>query len=159
MPLFAQKDKGYISDRIAESVETELLGHQIAEELFDRDYSTYQAEDYTVKQDNPVFTNLPEAEIVDSLSEENLTEYTLDQWIALYHKAQIVREKKTFDYDKQLVKRTEHNIKYTEITPTLGAPWISEGIVNDFIQHIYGENEYRRTYRKPYANNRELECF
>ena len=156
MPLFAQKDKGYISDRIAESVETELLGHQIAEELFDRDYSTYQAEDYTVKQDNPVFTNLPEAEIVDSLSEENLTEYTLDQWIALYHKAQIVREKKTFDYDKQLVKRTEHNIKYTEITPTLGAPWISEGIVNDFIQHIYGENEYRRTYRKPYARREQI---
>ncbi|MBR3149802.1 MAG: sce7726 family protein [Eubacterium sp.] len=156
MPLFAQKDKGYISDRIAEIVDSDTLGKQIANELFNRDYSTYEAEDYTIKQDNPIVTNLPEAEIVDSLSEENLTEYTLDQWIALYHRAQIVREKKTFDYDKQLVKRTEHNIKYTDITPTLGAPWISEGIINEFIQYLYGEDEYRRTYRKPYARREPI---
>ena len=156
MPLFAQKDKGYISDRIAESVESETLGLQIAEELFNRDYSTYQAEDYTVKQEEQVFTNLPEFEIVDSLSEENLAEYTLDQWIALYHKAQIIREKKNFDYDSRLVKRTEHVIRYTEITPTLGAPWISEAIINDFIVHLYGDGKYKRSYRKPRAKREAI---
>ena len=155
LPLFAQRDKGYIADRIAETVESRLLGMQIAGELFDRDYSVYSAEDYTVKQDSPVRTNLPEDEIVDSLSEENLAEYTLDQWIALYHRAQIIREKKTFEYDKQLVKRTEHSIKYTSITPTLGAPWIPESIINDFILHI-ARKDYVWHYYVPTAKREPI---
>lgn len=41
MPLFAQKEKGYIADRIAEQVEDAVLQKQIAYELLHRDYSTF----------------------------------------------------------------------------------------------------------------------
>lgn len=39
LPLYAQKEKGYIADKIAASVDSDLLGKQIARELMDRDYS------------------------------------------------------------------------------------------------------------------------
>ena len=71
LPLFAQKEKGYIADKIAASVNTDLLGKQIARELLERDYSVYEAQDYTIRI-NKTTENLPEKEIVDTLSEENL---------------------------------------------------------------------------------------
>ncbi len=146
MPLFAQKEKGYIADKIATSVESHLLGKQIAQELMDRDYSIYDATDYTIKS-KKANENLPEREIVDSLSEENLEEFTLDQWIEMYHKAKIVQEKKNTIYVEKKIERKPHEIPYTDIEVSLGAPWISVGIINDFANHLldYGKEIPRTT--------------
>ena len=39
-----------------------------------------------------------EKEIVDTLSEENLEEFTLDKWIEMYHQAKVLQEKKNVIY-------------------------------------------------------------
>ncbi len=141
MPLFAQKEKGYIADRIAASVDTDLLGKQIARELLDRDYSVYEAQDYTIRI-NKTTENLPEKEIVDTLSEENLNEFTLDKWIEMYHQAKVLQEKKNVIYVEKKVERIPHEISYADIEVSLGAPWIGVDIINEFASHMisYGEN-------------------
>ena len=52
MPIYAQKEKGYIADVLSECIDWKLLGSQIAYELLHRDYSFYQAEDYTIHSDS-----------------------------------------------------------------------------------------------------------
>ena len=79
MPIFAQKSKSYIKSQIAKSIESSLLGKQIAEELLKRDYSIFGADDYTIHSNS----NVPEKEIIDSLSEEDGHNFTLDEWINL----------------------------------------------------------------------------
>ncbi len=147
LPLYAQKEKGYIADKIAASVDSDLLGKQIARELMDRDYSIYEAKDYTIKS-HKIDESIPETEIVDSLSEENLEEFTLDKWIEMYHKAKILQEKKNVIYVEKKVERTPHEIPYTDIEVSLGAPWINVDIINDFAVHLicYGQN-YTKSVR------------
>lgn len=41
MPMYAQKDKKYISYQISKQVDPAILGKQIANELYNRDYSYY----------------------------------------------------------------------------------------------------------------------
>ncbi|MBR4859197.1 MAG: sce7726 family protein [Clostridia bacterium] len=141
LPLFAQKEKGYIADKIAASVNADSLGKQIAQELLERDYSVYEAQDYTIRI-NKTTENLPEKEIVDTLSEENLEEFTLDKWIEMYHQAKVLQEKKNVIYVEKKVERIPHEIPYTDIEVSLGAPWISVDIINEFAAHMisYGEN-------------------
>lgn len=141
LPLYAQKEKGYIADKIAASVNADLLGKQIARELLERDYSVYEAQDYTIRI-NKTTENLPEKEIVDTLSEENLEEFTLDKWIEMYHQAKVLQEKKNVIYVEKKVERIPHEIPYTDIEVSLGAPWISVDIINEFAAHMisYGEN-------------------
>lgn len=147
MPLFAQKEKGYIADKISTSVERHLLGRQIAQELMERDYSVYDATDYSIKSQKPT-ENIPKIELVDSLSEENLQEFTLDKWIAMYHQAKVIQEKKNTIYAEKKVERKPHEIPYTDIEVSLGAPWISVEIINDFAKHLldYG-NAIPRTMK------------
>lgn len=147
MPLFAQKEKGYIADKISTSVERHLLGRQIAQELMERDYSVYDATDYSIKSQKPT-ENIPQIELVDSLSEENLQEFTLDKWIAMYHQAKVIQEKKNTIYAEKKVERKPHEIPYTDIEVSLGAPWISVEIINDFTKHLldYG-NAIPRTMK------------
>ena len=150
LPVYAQKEKGYIADRLAESVDSKLLGAQIAYELMHRDYSFYQAEDYTIHSDDKstraAFTaNLPTDEIIDNLSEENLTEYTLDQWIAIYNKAKAVRERKTNIYQAEKPVLTPHEITYKDIEVSLGVPWVKPGIIDEFIKHLLGIPDYIST--------------
>lgn len=135
LPLYAQKEKGYIADRIAASVNNDLLGEQIARELMERDYSVYDAEDYTIKSNKSV-TDIPEAELIDRLSEEDLGQFTLDKWIDIYSKAKTVKEKKNIVYKKKKAERVPHEIPYTDIEVSLGAPWISAAIISDFADHI-----------------------
>lgn len=136
MPLFAQKDRGYIAGQIVEKVESELLGKQIAEELMRRDYSIYDAKDYTVYSNGE--NAFPAEEIVDILSEQNPQNFTLDQWIALYRQAATVREQKNALYQAPPKERTPHLIPYTEIEVSLGAPWIEADIISDFLAHLLG---------------------
>lgn len=134
MPLYAQKDKGYISDMIAATVESNLLGKQIAQELMRRDYSVYDAEDYTIYQKGN--DDFPAEELVDMLSEKNLEQLTLDKWIALYRQATAVQEQKEILFQAPVKERIIHTIPYTDIEVSLGAPWISQEIINAFIGHI-----------------------
>ena len=140
MPLFAQKEKGYIADRIAEQVEDAVLQKQIAYELLHRDYSAFDgANDYSIHLQELSF-DLPAQELVDMLSENDLDSFTLDRWIELYQKARELREKKgALFVETPKQPRTPHEIPYTDIEVSLGAPWISVSIINDFIGYImYG---------------------
>lgn len=134
MPLYAQKDRGYISEMIADTVEESLLGKQIAQELMRRDYSIYDAEDYTIYHKGS--DGFPAEEIVDMLSEKNLEQLTLDKWIALYRQATAVQEQKEAVYKAPVEERIPHAIPYTDIEVSLGVPWISREIIGDFIDHI-----------------------
>ncbi|MBR3439350.1 MAG: sce7726 family protein [Clostridia bacterium] len=140
MPVYAQKEKGYIADRLAENVDSGLLGSQIAFELLHRDYSVYQADDYTIHSEggksSAAISNLPTAEIIDNLSEENLTQYTLDEWIAIYNKAKAVRERKTSIYQAQKPVLTPHEITYKDIEVSLGVPWIKPNLIDEFIREL-----------------------
>lgn len=132
MPIFAQKNKSYIKSHIAKSIEPSLLGKQIAEELMKRDYSIFGVNDYTIHSNS----NVPEMEIIDSLSEEDGHNFTLEEWINLYKKAQEIKEEKISIYKNAPKKRTPHKIKYTDIEARLGVPWISKRIIEDFIHYI-----------------------
>ena len=138
MPLYAQKEKGYISDRIAETVDDKMLGLQIAYELLHRDYSVYDAKDYSIYLQG-MTAELPARELVDMLSENDLADFTLDKWIEIYKQAREVREQKEMLFvEKPKEPRTPHEIPYTDIEVSLGAPWISVNIINEFITHILG---------------------
>lgn len=138
MPLYAQKEKGFIADRIAALVDGKTLGKQIAEELMHRDYSIYDATDYTIYSEG--VEAFPAEEIVDILSENNLSTLTLDKWIALYKQATAVKEQKETIYKKPVAERTVHAIPYTDIEVSLGVPWISPLIINDFLYHILNKS-------------------
>ena len=137
MPLYAQKEKGYISDRIAEQVDDETLQKQIAYELLHRDYSVYEdATDYSVYTIG-IQTGMPAREIIDMLSENGFEDITLDKWIEIYRTAHEMHEKKEALFVKKpSTPRTPHDIPYTDIEVSLGAPWIDLSIINEFIGHI-----------------------
>lgn len=136
LPMFAQKSKDYIRDRIMESVDKDTLGPQIAQELVERDYSIYDAVDYTEYETGS--NAFPAGEIVDMLSERDLSEFTLDKWIALYRQATTAREKKSQATLLTKEPQITHSIPYTDIAVSLGAPWIKKFIIIDFIEHILG---------------------
>ncbi len=145
LPLYPQKEKGYIADRIAESVEEKKLKKQIIEELLSRDYSTYQAIDPNEREEDEETEGLPQEDLVDTLSEVDLSQFTLDKWIALYAKATALREEKEGALG-EVQERKEHAIKYTDITVSLGAPWIGVGIVNEFANQLF---QLTKTERDP----------
>lgn len=136
MPLYAQRDRGYIAEMIVTTVEDGLLGKQIAQELMRRDYSIYDAEDYTIYHRG--CDSFPAEEIVDMLSEKNLEQLTLDKWIALYRQATALQEQKEAMFKAPVKDRIPHAIPYTDIEVSLGAPWISREVVGEFIGHILG---------------------
>ena len=144
LPLYAQQEKGYISDKICGQVEHNLLGKQIAFELLHRDYSVYDAKDYTVYSKQEEYGTMATLDIIDSLSEQNFDELTLDKWIELYKSAKVIQKEKETLYTKKEVARHPHDITYKEIEVSLGAPWINKEIINDFVTHILiGHNRIR----------------
>ena len=146
MPMYAQKEKGFIADEICRSVPEDILGKQVVEELMNRDYSVYDAEDYTIRNEIYIESNLAEQEIIDNLSEEDFSQFTLDKWIEMYQKAQEIKEKKEYLYKKKEVVRKPHEIPYTDISVYPGAPWIDRDIIEDFYHHIMWGNRKRIDY-------------
>lgn len=136
LPLFAQKEKGYIADKITQMVEDRILGPQIAEELMRRDYSIYNAEDYTTYSRQEAFRDIPALDIIDTLSEANFEQITLDKWIGIYKQAKEVQKEKGTIYVKETVERPPHEITYENIEVSLGAPWVSVDIVNEFANNL-----------------------
>ena len=136
LPLYAQKEKGYIADRIYQQVEEDILGKQIVHELLQRDYSFYNAQDYSIYSKQNVYENMPAQEIVDTLSEQDFEQITLDKWIELYQNAKEIQQQKTSHYEKQEIVRPPHTITYKDIEVSLGAPWISKDIINSFTNYL-----------------------
>lgn len=141
MPLYAQKEKPFLCEKIAAEVDPTLLGKQIATELLDRDYSIFDAEDYTIKSENGA-KNLSESfsvedEMIDRLSEENLAEFTLDKWMAIYKQA-VEKKRLKEEYvlrveeENRAKQQCVHKIPYTDIEVSLGVPWVSVDIISQF---------------------------
>lgn len=80
--------------------------------------------------------DLATREIVDSLSEKNLEQFTLDQWIALYRHAKEVQQNKQIIYQRKPDERTPHEILYTDIEVSPGVPWVSREIIEEFIFYL-----------------------
>ncbi len=144
MPIYAQKEKGFIADRIAEHVQPVLLREQIASELLHRDYSVYDATDYSIyhKQED----DFPTLEIMDMLSEKDFTNFTLDQWIEIYQQANKAKEEKERIYQEPIPERTVHEILYTDIEVSLGVPWVDVDIIETFMYHLL-DRKYWDNYR------------
>ena len=137
LPLFAQKEKGYISDKIDQMIDEKILGPQIAYELLHRDYSIYDAEDYTTYSRQEELREIPALDIIDTLSEANFEQITLDKWIDIYKQAKEVQKEKETIYVQKTVERPPHEITYENIEVSLGAPWVSVDIVNEFANILF----------------------
>ena len=170
MPPFTYKDKSYIISRILETAQDSELHEHIVYELMHRDYSLFNATDYTLYfsenfLDNSFplhtyteliagqsFDSLSEqtAEVVDSLSEQNLDEITLDQWIDLYRQAKELQRSKESIYQSapaQVRERAPHAIPYTDIEVSPGVPWVSKGIISAFIHFLRTGKEMRYPHK------------
>ena len=160
LPLYAQKEKPFLCEKISSDVEAELLGKQIAEELLNRDYSIFDAEDYTIrsgKSEDKTEERLteilfPADEMIDRLSEENLAEFTLDKWMSIYKRAvekQNLKMERTRQVEQEQRHRQKvlHKIPYTEIEVSLGVPWVSAEIISQFAIEVFQvTQQYYYTY-------------
>jgi hypothetical protein len=154
LSLFAQKEKGVIADRINSSVESKKLGKQIASELLHRDYSIFDAKDYSIYSKKEGVADFPVLEIVDTLSENNLSDFTLDKWIALYQQAKKLQKEKEVKFVEK-EERKEHSITYADISVSLGAPWISKEIIEEFIVYLLEleKKNFINVYYEPVTGN------
>lgn len=151
LPMFAQKTKGYIQDRLVESVPHDQLEQQIVYELMNRDYSVYNATDYSEysKQDSVMqsITNIKAMNLMDDISEMEFADMTLAQWIEIYHNAQKLKKAKEEIISIPL-ERARHAITWEDIEVSLGVPWVSKEIIEDFIYYVkYGNRLDRQTWR------------
>ncbi len=149
LPLYTYKPKDYIIEQIISQVEPQKLSKHIAYELLHRDYSQFQATDYTIYSKTTAMhdSNFPVEEVVDTLSEENLEQITLDHWIALYRQAKNIQVQKEVSFQEEEKSRIPHEIPYTDIEVSPGVPWIRLKIINDFVYFLCnGEDPIRSNY-------------
>lgn len=167
LPLYAQKGKPFLCEKIAEKVDGIILGSQIAEELNNREYSAYNSTDYTIRSGSPALPHADKMsdlassteEMIDRMSDEDLNEFTLDKWMAIYQK--VVEKKALKDEQSKLLEaeyvtqqRKENKIPYTDISVSLGVPWVSAEIIENFIievlkvprQYYTRHDQYTNTY-------------
>lgn len=141
LPAFTYKTKEFIIDRIAENVPAGRVSGQIVHELLTRDYSLYGAKDFTIRSKEEAKeaaeSGFPSDDLADRLSEENLSEFTLDKWMEIYQRALKVREQKQAVLQKRREPRKEHAIPYRDIAVSLGVPWVSPGIIKDFVRDVF----------------------
>lgn len=160
LPMYALKNKEFIINKLIEFVPLDQLKAQIAYELLNRDYSVYGAQDYTeqFKQENKSEDVDLITELADTTSEMDLEQMTLAQWINIYTKAKEIKKKKEIVDERMSRTRNSHAIKYTDIEVSPGAPWIDVSIINDFIQHLSGnENHAYRINYEPVTGNWYIE--
>lgn len=130
LPSYAMRGRRFIIDELALKVPTDTLTAQIAAELKNRNYALVYGEDESD------CTDIFGRELVDTLSDAIDGNFTLDKWIEIFSRAKRVSERKHVVAQKIDEKRTEHKINYKDIEVSLGAPWISVEIVNEFVYHI-----------------------
>lgn len=152
LPLYTYKDKEYIINQIIEKLDDSVIKQHIVYELLHRDYSQFDAKDYSLyfSQENhstEYEAALPIGELIDMLSEKNLSQFTLDQWISLYRQAKNVQSSKQSIYFCDSSKREAHKISYKDIEVSPGVPWVSKGIISDFIYFlIYGTESHSHNH-------------
>lgn len=138
LPAMQSKPKEDIIKKLS-AISKEILKPQLIEELMTRDYSIFNAKDFTLKNSDSHIEdsgkNL-ENELVDSLSENNLSEFTLDRWMKIYQKAFELRAKKE-EFSKKSISSSKHKVSYLDISVSLGVPWISLDIVKDFLREVF----------------------
>ena len=143
MSICALKSKSFIQKEINSSVDHKILGKQIAEELLERDYSVYYPEPKPARNEDRKIKDFPLEELVDRLSEENLSDFTLDRWMAIYQRAIAVKDEKkksvqsTEEKYIEDRKNTKFDIPYTDIEVSLGVPWVGAEIIKDFIKEVF----------------------
>ena len=133
LPDYASKSKEYIISRIVDSLNPEILSRHITEELLKRDYSIYgNTAEYSETEEgiNPL------AELVDTVSEQDFEKFTLDKWIEIYNSAKGIRDKKEKALRPVRASDPSHRIKYTDISVSMGVPWISVHIIEEFIKEL-----------------------
>lgn len=160
LPMYAQKNKEFIINKLLEFVPLDQLRDQISYELLNRDYSVYGAEDYTeqFKQQNKAEDVDLITELADSASEMDLEQMTLAQWINIYTKAKEIKKKKEIVDERITREHNAHAIKYTDIEVSPGAPWIDANIIQDFIGHISGDEKcFFRINYEPVTGNWYIE--
>ena len=145
LPAFSMKGKGFIAEKLIESVPHDQLSQRIAYELLHRDYSIFDAVDYTeyFHSESAVdgSTNEYINALVDNVSE--MEQMTLDKWIQIFNQSQEIKKIK----EEQIVKRAErpkHAITYEEIEALPGVPWISKEIITAFAHHLIMLGERNR---------------
>ena len=115
LPMYSLKSKSFISDRLIEGVSPEQLSERIAYELFNRDYSIFDAEDYTVTNENETIPDTYTKEMVDGVSE--MEEMTLDKWIEIFNSAQKVKRTKEEKYRLRKERpQQQYHIRFCEIS-------------------------------------------
>ena len=133
LPMYSLKSKSYISDRLIESVACEQLSERIAYELFNRDYSVYDAKDHTESNENEVIPDIFTKEMIDDISE--MEDMTLDKWIEIFNSVQKVKKKKEEKF-RLHKERPAHDITFDQIEVSLGVPWVSSSIISDFAKYL-----------------------
>lgn len=144
LPSYTMRGRKFIIDELALKVPTDTLTAQIAAELKNRNYALVYGEDGG-DEGADIFGR----ELVDILSDAIGGNFTLDKWIEIFSRAKRVSERKHLVAQKIAENRAEHKITYKDIEVSLGVPWISVGIVNEFVYHILdmGNPEIYKRYK------------
>lgn len=157
LPPCTYKSKDYIIEYLLSENQEKQIQNALVYELMHRDYSLFNAHDYTFYNNaaetktSEICETVPSEEFIDSLSEQDLQQMTLDQWINLYVKAKKLQEtKEKYHRPEKKIELIPHKISYKEIEVSPGAPWISWKIIDDFIYYlIHGKERWQHPADKP----------
>lgn len=153
MPLYALRDKNFIAEKLVSTVNPSILGKQIAEELLTRDDDLVEG----YADDARTVIGFTQTALTDALSEEDLDELTLDKWISLYRNAKAISTKKR-KIESNMANSRQHTVPYSDIEVSLGAPWISEDIINEFIYYLmdFEHSELPYYYKTELKNHKPI---
>lgn len=120
LPLYTYKGKRYIIQRIVEKLDAAEIRRHVTYELMHRDYALFDAKDYS-----------------------------LDQRIGLYAQAKELQKSKEEVLLRRTYPQTPHEIPYTDIQVSLGVPWVSRSIINDFAWFLRtGQEDYSTSHNE-----------
>ena len=98
-------------------------------------YTDYSADGKVI--DNRNNTKLSGLEqLVELVAEDDINNITLDKWIELFSKAKEIRTQRNRALSDLKVTRAPHTIPYTDIEVSMGAPWISAVIIDEFVKEL-----------------------
>ncbi|WP_295917096.1 sce7726 family protein [uncultured Anaerovibrio sp.] len=145
LPMYSTKGKRFISEKLIENVPKNQLTKQIAYELLHRDYSIYDAMDYTIYNEDALTLDEYMHELVDDVSERD--QLSLDQWIEIYNRSQKVRKIKE-EKLQMCRERPKHDITWEDIEVSPGVPWVSKAIITDFARYLLSVGGDKITYNR-----------
>ena len=87
--------------------------------------------------------------LLEAIANEDIMGYGEKMWAELLNEAKELKVKKKREAEAEELKKCEFRIKEDKIKVTLGAPYISDDIIEDFYCHILG---HRRGFHQTYKN-------